>query len=459
MSQYLETNWAEGMFLRPHHLQQAWRNQRAILGEEITVARPYAWGVHELNISASELESNAFSIRSCNIRMKDGTRIVAPHNAEFEPRDFKKALDANNGSLAVYIGLPLRMDREPNTVMLYEDGAVHARRYKAGIVSEVDENTGDNDQPIEVRKLNPTILFAGEDMTGYETMKIVQIIRSGFDENKPAISDDFIPPLLDMGGWPRLFDAVRDIYHQLFAKNRGLASQIAGRKIAFGSEGVGGPEAMLKLNITNQYVAFLRQFTGTPRLHPFDVFVELCRFAGDLALFDPTRMMPDLPLYDHDDLGKAYNQLLALLDKYINNLLPTTFIRRRFEPAPGEMRLQVALDEPWLIPGVSFYLGIESDKDVEVVDREQSFLKMASLEDIDRLVNRRLPGLMGRRIHRTPIGLPDRPNVHYFQVRREGEYWDGVVKSKVLGCYGLNDPSLELYLYVLLKSAEEEPKK
>jgi hypothetical protein len=29
------------------------------------------------------------------------------------------------------------------------------------------------------------------------------------------------------------------------------------------------------------------------------------------------------------------------------------------------------------------------------------------------------------------------------------------MKAKLLACYGLNDPSLELYLYVLLKSSEE----
>jgi type VI secretion system protein ImpJ len=453
MSQYLEINWAEGMFLRPHHLQQASRSHKAIANEEISIARPYAWGVHEIDISEAELESNVISIRSCSIRMKDGTRIVAPDNAEFEPRDFKKALDAANGSLDVFIGLPLRMDREPNTKMLYEDEVMHERRYRASMLDYVDENTGDNSQQIEVRRLNPKILFANEEMAGYEIMKLIKIVRSGFDDNKPVISPEFIPPALDMAAWPPLYDAVRDIYHQLFAKNRSLISQIAGRKIAFGSEGVGGPEAMLKLNITNRYVAFLRQFTGTPRLHPFDVFVELCRFAGDLAIFDSSRMMPDLPLYDHDDLGQSYSQLLAILEKFINNLLPTTFIRRRFEPVGN--RLEVALEDTWLIPGVEFYLGIESDHDVEVIDREQSYLKMASPEDLDRLINRRLPGLMGRRVHRTPIGLPDRQNIHYFRVRREGEYWDNVLKTKILGCYGLNDTSLELYLYVLLKPAEE----
>ena len=453
MNQYHEINWSEGLFLRPHHLQQAARNQRAMLNEEVLLARPYAWGIHQLDVSESELETEVLSIRSCNMRLKDGTRLVVPDNGELEPREFKDALDRESGSLAVYIGIPLFMEREPNTLMAHEEKAVHARRYLSTVIQCVDENTGDNSQQIDVRKLNPRILFSGEDMTGYEAMKVCQIVRSGFDESKPLVSEEFIPPLLDVEAWPSLFDSIRDVYHQLFAKNRSLASQIAGRKIAFGSEGVGGPEAMLKLNITNQYVGFLQQFTSSPSLHPFDVYIELCRFAGDLALFDSSRQMPEIPIYDHDDIGRCYGELLAVLDKFINNLLPTTFIRRRFEPVGDH--LEVMLEENWLIPGVEFFLGIDSERDVDVIDREQSFLKIASPEDLVRLTNRRLPGLMGRRIHRVPIGLPDRAETHYFKIRREGEYWDGVLESKTMGCYGLNDESLELYLYVLLKTEDE----
>ena len=128
MSQYLEVNWGEGMFLRPHHLQHDARARKLLLNEEITVARPYAWGVHQLNVSEAELESEVVAISSCNIRMKDGTRIVAPDNAEFEPRPFKAELDAAGGALDVFIGLPLRMDREPNTHMLYEETVPQERR-------------------------------------------------------------------------------------------------------------------------------------------------------------------------------------------------------------------------------------------------------------------------------------------------------------------------------------------
>lgn len=454
MNQYLEVNWSEGMFLRPHHMQQASLYTKNLLSEEMAVARPYAWGLHHLEVSDAELESEILSIRSCNLRLKDGTRIVAPDNAEFEPRDFKAELDAAGGSLDVYVALPLKMDREPNTIMLHEDEPPHARRFQATLANNVDENTGDNEQPVEVRKLSPYILFEGEDLAGFELMKILKISRSGFDDNKPSISTEYVPPLLSMEAWMPLYNEVRDIYNMLFAKNRSLAAQIAGRKIAFGSEGAGGAEAMLKLNITNRYVGFLHQFTGTPRLHPFDVYAELCRFAGDLAIFDRTRQIPDLPLYDHDDIGRCYSELLAILDRFINNLLPTTFVRRRFEPVAD--RLEVAIDDPWIEPGVDFYLGIESDADIEIIDREHSYLKMATPEDLDRLVNRRLPGLMGRRVHRVPIGMPDRPNIHYFRIRRDGEYWGGVQDTKILGCYGLNDKSLELYLYVLLKP-EEDP--
>ena len=453
MSDYMEINWGEGMFLRPHHLQQAGHHAHASLQREVAIARPYAWGIQRINIGRAELESFTFSIRSCDIRLRDGTWIMAPHNAELEPRGFKKELDAAGGALDVYIGLPLLMEREPNTLALSEESSLYHRRYKAVVTEVVDENTGDNSQPIEVRKLSPRLFFRGEDMAGHEIMQVARLERSGFEENKPVPSPGFIPPILSMEAWPTLFDYCKDIYHQLFAKNRSLVSQIAGRKVSFGSEGVGGPEVMLKLNITNRYAGFLRQMTSTPYLHPFDVYCELCALAGDLALFDDARGVPEIPLYDHDDLGHCYLELLRLLEKLINNILPTTFIRRRFEPV--ENRREIALEDEWLLPEVEFYLGFESDLDDERIDREVSFLKMGSVEDLPTLINRRLPGLMLRRVRRTPIGLPDRPNNHYFRISREGRFWESLIQTKVLSAYGLSDESLEIFLYVLLKPSSE----
>jgi type VI secretion system protein ImpJ len=181
--------------------------------------------------------------------------------------------------------------------------------------------------------------------------------------------------------------------------------------------------------------------------------MALCSLAGDLAIFDDSRAAPELPLYDHDDLGRCYLELLRVLERLINNILPTTFIKRRFEPV--ETRREVALEDEWLLPEVEFYLGIESDRDDEQIDREVSFLKMGSVEDLPTLINRRLPGLMLRRIRRTPIGLPDRPNYHYYRISREGRFWDSLIQTKVLASYGLADETLELNLYILLKPSGE----
>ena len=41
MSEFMEINWGEGMFLRPHHLQQSGRYARAALRREVGIARPY----------------------------------------------------------------------------------------------------------------------------------------------------------------------------------------------------------------------------------------------------------------------------------------------------------------------------------------------------------------------------------------------------------------------------------
>src|SRR5882672_1327126 len=112
MNKYLEVNWAEGLFLRPHHLQQFNRQNRASLHESFSMARPFPWGFNKLELSEAEVETEVFSIRSCDVRFKDGTHILVPDNAHVEPRSFKRELDAASGSLPAYLGIPHLMERE-----------------------------------------------------------------------------------------------------------------------------------------------------------------------------------------------------------------------------------------------------------------------------------------------------------------------------------------------------------
>ncbi|HYS83770.1 MAG TPA: type VI secretion system baseplate subunit TssK, partial [Bradyrhizobium sp.] len=50
MSWYTKVAWSEGLFLRPHHLQQNDRYHEHLLESRVRTSTPYPWGFSELEI-------------------------------------------------------------------------------------------------------------------------------------------------------------------------------------------------------------------------------------------------------------------------------------------------------------------------------------------------------------------------------------------------------------------------
>ena len=53
-------------------------------------------------------------------------------------------------------------------------------------------------------------------------------------------------------------------------------------------------------------------------VHPLPAYLELCRAVGQLAIFGAARRPPDLPRYDHDDLGTCFLRVRDHLNDLIN---------------------------------------------------------------------------------------------------------------------------------------------
>jgi len=81
-------NWYEGMFLQSHHFQTAERNSNNQDYEKIKLV-PYWWGISNLEIDNESLKGNRFKIIQATLRLKDGTWISIPNNAEAKEKVFE----------------------------------------------------------------------------------------------------------------------------------------------------------------------------------------------------------------------------------------------------------------------------------------------------------------------------------------------------------------------------------
>ena len=447
MSRSPEVHWSEGMFLRPQHFQMFSRQLGGMVGTLWRRTQPFLWGFSDLEVAEDALEAFSFRLRRCEGVLRDGTWVQLPANLRVDPRDFKEALNASDGRLPVYLAVPVLREGEPNTASP-EGGADGAdRRYRTEPVEATDENLGGPARPIEVRRLNGRFLFGNESREGYETLPVAVVQRAGHGANAPVLSAEFIPPLLQVSAWPALSRIAEGILHRVEAKHRFLRAEVAEGRLVLDSQGTGGWQPVFKLQVVGSFLQVLRQLAGSPGIHPFHLYVELARLAGELSIFEDEGELA-VPLYDHDRLGACYHEIAFILERLLERILSGRFVRVDFTL---ERDVQVArLRDEWLAREAEIYLCIESDlPDSQVLGRIET-AKIGASADLPLLKQRRLFGLDIDLLKRTPGGLPARDDYHYFTIAKEGPYWEAVARNREMAISG-GDPRLRFCLYIVLK--------
>lgn len=455
MSRFPEVHWSEGMFLRPQHFQMFSRQLGGMVADIWRRTQPFLWGFSELDVAEDALENFSFALRRCEGVLRDGTWVQAPTNLRLDPRDFKAALNASDGRLPVYLAVPLLREGEENTARPEGEGEDRNLRYRVEAVDAADENLGGDRRPVEIRRLSGRFLFGDESREGYETVQVALLQRAGYGSNAPALAADFIPPLLDVAVWPGLVQMGESILHRVEAKHRFLRAEVAEGRIVLDTEGTGGWQPVFKLQIVGSFLPVLRQLTAAQGIHPFHLYLELTRLAGELSIFEEEGEAVAIPLYDHDQLGKCYRELAYTLERLLERILSGRFIRVDFE-LQGD-NLVARLRDEWVGRDAELYLCATTDlSDRELITRLET-AKIGATADLPLLKQRRLFGLDIDLLKRTPGGLPAREDLHYFAIAKEGPYWDSVVRSREMAIAGGIDPRLRFSLYIVSKPEREEP--
>ena len=97
--------WTEGLFLQPHHFQQADRYVEALVTGLARRSMPYAWGVSTLEIDDAALKVGQFALKSVSGLTQDGTVFRVPQADSHPP-----ALEVppNIKDCVVYLSVPQR---------------------------------------------------------------------------------------------------------------------------------------------------------------------------------------------------------------------------------------------------------------------------------------------------------------------------------------------------------------
>ena len=436
MTFWTEIHWYEGVFLRPHHLQAAQRQMETVVRTALDGIRSFAWGFAELEIAPEPLENFTLRVDRCAVRMKDGTWVRIPDNTEVPPLNFEAALGTGGGAAELFFGIPQMQEVRANSVALENPERTQGNpRYEPHALTRRDENTGENPQTIYVHRMRGKLFVAGEDMTGYEVVRLGRVKRTDRPGAVPEIDEVGAGPLLTIQADKGLSTLVTSLTDQVEAKDEVLAREAREHRMMFTDGVAANTEHLLKLHALNESRAVLRAMLQSPLLHPYDLFVALSRLIGHLSVFHDDLVPGTIPPYAHDrpaeSLDKVRRRLLVLLDA----MRPMAYIERAFarkKDERGREGLEVELDRAWIDQNLDMYVGLQAeDKDTDELYKHVYAtldMKLASPKRCPRIHNIAVRGLR-LEVKSVPAGmLPRRQGLHYFRVDKaigpdRTDYW------------------------------------
>src|SRR5207253_6470408 len=100
-------------------------------------------------------------------------------------------------------------------------------------------------------------------------------------------------------------DGLLQVIYDRFGRNvTTLAIQVVTRGISFDTRNEGDARLLAQLQNLNEAYAYLKVLSLADGVHPLQAYLAWCRLAGKLAILDKANpRAPNLPPYDHDDLG------------------------------------------------------------------------------------------------------------------------------------------------------------
>lgn len=426
--------------MQPHHLQWAQRCQHESLASARRLTFPYPHGLIESRISGDALENMLVRFDRLRAVMPSGVEVNVPEDADLPPLDIKREFEGSSKGFTIELGVPLWYASRGNTL---DGGATGGgdwrdkRMFRIAEITRPDENTGENPQPMQVRRVNARLLLPGDDRTDLETIPVVRIAHGvaggGSNVGKPQPDPEFIPPCMTLTGSSRLAGLVRDLSNQVEATRKELLVQI--NRGGFSIESMRGLqfEQMLRLRTLNRFSAVLPSLHTAPGVTPFEIYLVLRELLGELAALHPDRDQFECANYDHTMPGIAFKELDSKIRPLLGGSVAPSYMSLEFVPGSDPQAgaiLTATFSEEQLTRPNEYYLGVKTKTDpravAQLVEDQDQFKLMAK-----SMVARNIFGVKLVEERHPPLELPAEGGLHYFRVNRtESERMWGRIKEE-----------------------------
>jgi len=443
MSQHNRVVWAEGLFLRPQHFQQAERYFERLMSQRLDSLAPYAAGFTRLQIDQELLKIGKVGLVAAEGVFPDGTPFNIPFEADI-PEPFDVPGDVRDR--LVVVTLPLR--RAGMAELAFErSGDSSLVRYLAAdheIRDSVLEM--ESSAQLKIGRLNVRLQLDGETTSAHTALGVVRVVEKRAD-GRVVLDDGYVPPCLDCRVSGRLQDYVKELHGLVRHRINALADRVSSP----GAKGVADVSDFLLLQLCNRYEPLLAHFLTRSSLHP-ELFYRSClELAGEIATYARRERMPaSFSTYRQDDLQ---NTFMPVIEEIRRGL--TAVIEQNAVAIPvmdrGRGVFAGTVPDVELLRNAVFVLAVGANVAPESLRLHfPTQVKIGPPERIRDLVVSHLPGIQTTPLPVAPRQIPYHAGYSYFELDRKNDFWKALEASRVIAMHVAGDfPGLSLELWAI----------
>jgi type VI secretion system protein ImpJ len=440
MSWYSKVVWSEGLFLRPHHLQQGDRYLENLVESRVRHVTPYPWGFSVLEIDHDLARQSRFSVRRAAGIMPDGTPFAIPDGSPIPPP--LEVPDTAAGQL-LWLTLPVAT---PNTREV-DIAADSASRFVAAAETLIDSTSALRVEE-EIDIAHPRLSFelrktAKPGYVGLAAARVVEV------RDKTIVFDErFAPPLLVCSAHP-VVDGWIDrvigwIENRLDELARYAADPTAGG-------GLQSADYFL-LQVLNRQIPLLRHLRASTYVHPERLYSLLLQLAGELATFATAeRRARNYPAYDHDNLEEVFAPVLRDIQDFLSAQLGRRAIRLEIvERAPNAF-ISMIRDRA-IFRNAVLVLEVAARRPLTEIQMQfPPLFKVGPNTKMDEIVHAHLPGIPLIHLPTPPPQIRAIVDHVYFYLDHTSPLWPEFSTASSIGMHFSGDwPELELELWAVL---------
>jgi type VI secretion system protein ImpJ len=427
--------WSKGMFLTPQHFQAQDNFIEDSLQFRFNASLFANWGVLSTKVDQEAVANGTFILSHCRGILPDGLAFSFPDSDASPPgHPIAEFFPPTQDSIDVYLAIPEHHTQSVNFgfVSANDSPASLATRYAMETVEINDETSSSDQKTIQVARKNFRLLFEGQNLEGFATLRIARIVRK---DGAYALDPDFIAPCLDISSSEHLMMLVRRLIEILTTKSESLNANRRQRGQDLAEFSVTETAHFWLLHTVNSCLPELKHIWSARRGHPEPLYVMMLGLAGALSTFSLDAKARELPDYDHDDLGRCFR----LLDEKIRNLLetviPSKCVSIPLRLVDKAIWSGTVTNEEYL-RNSQFFLAVGAKMGVDdLIKRVPQLVKVSSSDEMQNLVRLALPGITLRHAPAPPAAITFKLDNQYFSLNQTGRLWDKITQSRNISLY------------------------